>query len=121
MSNEILSPQNLRGLACSQSAGPDRRQKQKQEKKNAVAVDAPANVIHFVILDKACFISFDKEVIALPEVVLTHNQRGRFEHHMKIGILEALHKQGLLSDLVFMETVRIQKEKDKQYFTHDAD
>lgn len=56
----------------------------------------------------------------MPEVVLTPSQKGRFEHHMKIGMIETLHKQGLLSDLVFMEAVRIQNEKDKNYFTDDA-
>ena len=61
-----------------------------------------------------------EEAIALPEVILTPEQRGRFEHHMKIGMIETLHKQGLLSDLVFMEAVRIQNEKDKKYFMKDA-
>lgn len=57
----------------------------------------------------------------MPEKKLTTNQRRRFEYHMKIGMLESLHKQGLLSDLVFMETVHLQKEKDKPYFSNDAD
>ena len=56
----------------------------------------------------------------MPEVVLTPNQQGRFEHHIKIGVIETLHKKGLLTDLVFMEAVRIQNEKDKKYFEVDA-
>ena len=56
----------------------------------------------------------------MPEVILTPNQKGRFNHHRKIGIIKTLHKRGLLSDLVFIEAVRIQNEKDKHYFTDDA-
>lgn len=57
----------------------------------------------------------------MPEVVLTPSQKGRFEHHLKIGMIETLHKQGLLPDLIFMEAVKIQNEKDKKYFIKDAD
>jgi hypothetical protein len=51
--------------------------------------------------------------------ILTTNQQGRFEHHVKVGMLETLHKQGLLSDLVFMEAVRIQNQKDQMFFADD--
>lgn len=57
----------------------------------------------------------------MSEVILTPNQKGRFEHHIKIGMIEMLHKKGLLSGLVFMEAVRIQSEKDKIFFVDDAD
>jgi hypothetical protein len=56
----------------------------------------------------------------MSEVILTPTQKGRFEHHIKIGLIETLHKQGLLSDTIFVEAIRIQNEKDKQYFTDSA-
>lgn len=52
---------------------------------------------------------------------MTPNQKGRFEHHLKIGMIEMLHKKGLLSGLVFIEAVRIQNEKDKKFFVDGAD
>lgn len=57
----------------------------------------------------------------MPKVVLTSSQKGRFEHHIKTGMIETLHKKGLLNDLVFMEAVRIQDEKDKNFFVQDSD
>jgi hypothetical protein len=53
------------------------------------------------------------------EPKLTTNQQGRFEHHIKVGTLETLHRQGLLTDLVFMEAVRIQNQKDQMFFADD--
>ena len=52
--------------------------------------------------------------------VLTESQRGRFEHRLKIGMIETLYNEGLIDTRLFMEAVRIQKEKDRKYFVEDA-
>ena len=50
---------------------------------------------------------------------LTEKQRGRVEHRIKMGMIMTLHRQGVISQQVFMDASRIQREKDQIYFEPD--